>query len=342
MKATVRVGAAQYAVPPFDTEAGVEKVCEVLAAAASQGVELVVFPETFLGGYPYWRGHASVSLETELSARLWGCAVSRGDAATEAIARAVQQSGVGAVVGANERDERPGSGTFFNSQLFFTPEAGFVGSHRKLVPTHTERAYWGAGRAEDLKVVAYGETHVGALICYEHHMLAARMALTLGGEEIHCAAWPGYWETGRHLADKIPGPASRHGEIDAVVRDYALSSQAFVVSANAYLPARVIPADLADIMGYNLAVGGSAVVDPSGRYLAGPVLDEETLVIADCNLSDRMLAKAYLDTAGHYTRWDVFEFGVREQPELPRIDLSSGGVEASAGQALEAADADHS
>lgn len=325
MRATVRVAAAQYAVPPFDTDAGVEKVCQVLESASRQGVEIVVFPETFLGGYPYWRGHVSVSQETELAARLWEVSVAVDDRNVAAISSAARQCGVGAVVGANERDERPGSGTVFNTQLFFTPDQGYSGRHRKLVPTHTERAYWGAGNADDVRVVAFPGADVGALICYEHHMLTARLALSLLGEEIHCAAWPGYWETGRHIADKIPGPATVHAEIDAAVRDYALSAQSFVVSANALLPERVIPADLAGIMKYNLARGGSAVVDPSGRYLAGPVLDEEALVVADCNRADRAIAKAYLDTVGHYSRRDIFDFGVRGLPSVTNsVDDAEG------------------
>lgn len=320
MRAPVRVAAAQFAVPPFETDAAVEKACEILEAASRDGVELVVFPETFLGGYPYWRGHVTVTQETELAARLWEVSVTGDGPHVEAIARTVRQTGVGAVVGANERDDRPGSGTAFNAQLFFTPDAGYVGSHRKLVPTHTERAYWGAGSGADLRVVAYPFAAVGGLICYEHHMLAARLALALAGEEIHCAAWPGYWETGRHIADKVPGPASHHGEIDAVVRDYALSTQSFVVSANAYLPPRMIPTDLDGIMKYNLARGGSAVVDPSGRYLAGPVIDEEALVVAECDPVARNITKAYLDTVGHYARWDVFEFRVRPPVDHPAVN----------------------
>lgn len=57
--------------------------------------------------------------------------------------------------------------------------------------------------------------------------------------------------------------------------------------------------DFAKIMKYNPARGGSAVVDPNGRYLAGPVLDEEKLIVADCRRSDRVLAKPHLDTVGH-------------------------------------------
>jgi amidase/nitrilase len=325
MRNILRVAACQYAIPPFDTEAAVSKVCEVARDGAKRGIDLLVFPETFLGGYPYWRGHVSVKQETELAARLWGSAVEVGDAAFAEMANAAVAYGVAIVVGANERDSRPGSGTFFNSQLFFHPDSGYAGCHRKLVPTHTERAYWGAGRAEDLKLMSLKGARIGALICYEHHMLPARMAMALEGEEIHCAGWPGYWETGRHLADKIPGPATRHGEIDAVVRDYALGTQSFVVSANAYLPDRVIPRDLAGIMKYNLARGGSAVVDPSGRYLAKPCLDEEALIVADCDPADRVLAKAYLDTIGHYARWDIFDFRVRPSEETEAEPAASRG-----------------
>jgi nitrilase len=338
VKSTFRVAAAQYAVPPFDTGAGVEVVCRVLRDAARQEVQLVVFPETFLGGYPYWRGAVSVSQETELAAQLCEASVRADGAAVSTIARMSQETGVGAIVGANELDTRAGSRTFFNSQLFFVPDHGFAGSHRKLVPTHTERAYWGAGTADDLMLVNVSGTTVGGLICYEHHMLPARLALALAGEEIHCAAWPGYWEIGRHIAEKIPGPANRHGEIDAVMRDYALSAQAFVVSANSYLPESVIPDNLRGIMKHNLARGGSAVVDPSGRYLAGPVCDEEALVIAECDPAARTLAKAYLDTVGHYARWDVFDFRMRPAPDVFEWKLTrpklgeSGKGSAEAGQ----------
>jgi nitrilase len=316
VRSTFRVAAAQYAVPPFDTDAGVEVVCRVLHEAASQGMQLVVFPETFLGGYPYWRGAVSVSQETELAAQLCEASVRADGAVVDTIARTSQETGVSAIVGANELDTRPGSHTFFNSQLFFLPDHGFAGSHRKLVPTHTERAYWGAGAADDLMLVNVSGVTVGGLICYEHHMLAARLALALAGEEVHCAAWPGYWETGRHLAEKVAGPGTRHVEIDAVMRDYALSAQAFVVSANSYLPESVIPGNLRGIMKHNLARGGSAIVDPSGRYLAGPVLDEEVLVTAECDPAARALAKAYLDTVGHYARWDVFDFRMRPAPDV--------------------------
>jgi hypothetical protein len=62
-----------------------------------------------------------------------------GDIVTRpAVPELVAPTGVGAVVGANELDTRADSPTYFNAQLYFTPEHGFVGSHRKLVPTVVE------------------------------------------------------------------------------------------------------------------------------------------------------------------------------------------------------------
>lgn len=303
---TIRVGAAQLIAPPFQSDLAIEKAVRAIEDAGRDGVQLLVFPECFVGGYPYWRGSVSVKQATELAAHLYDHALTPADPRVAAISSAAQSAGVGVVLGVSDRDEAPGSCTMYNALYYFTPQHGYVGRHRKLVPTHTERAYWAGGGQEDIAVFDYGFGVIGGLVCYEHHMLAARLALAVLGEEIHCATWPGYWKTGDHIAHKIPGPGGTAGEIDAVVRDYALSTQNYVVSANAYLPQAALPDNIRDIIQYNLARGGSAVIDPNGRYLAGPTLDEETIVRADIDLLQRRLAKAYLDTVGHYARWDLF------------------------------------
>lgn len=330
----VRVAAAQLAGRFFEVDRDVERICGAIRDAAKQGIRLVCFPECFVGGYPYWRGHVSVRQETELGARLHECAIKVPGQEVAEIAGHCVRYGIGAIVGVNEKDDLPGSCSTFNTLLYFHPERGYAGRHRKLIPTHTERAYWDRGNREDLIVVDYPFARVGGLICYEHHMLLSRMALAVMGEEIHCAVWPGYWQTGRHIADKIPGPASEHCEIDAVVRDYAMSTQSFVVSANALVQPASLSPELAQIMGYNLARGGSAIVDPSGRYLMKPVLDEEGLVKAEIDLKDRVLCKSYLDTVGHYARWDVFDFSLR-----PAVAKPGYADRASAAQSLPAAEA---
>lgn len=316
----LRIAAAQFAVPPFDIDAACEAIEKGLRLAAADGVDLVAFPESFLGGYPYWRGNVSVSRESELIARLHEVSVAPTGGVVDELGALAQKYGVSAVVGANVRDSAPGSGTFYNSQLFLSAEHGFVTSRNKIMPTHTERAYWGRGGADDLPVVSFPKADVGALICYEHYMLPARLALALAGSEVHCASWPGYWSTGEHLSDKrIATEVQPYAEVDAVMREHAVSSQNFVVSAQGYLPESVINDDLKDIMGYNVASGGSAVISPSGRYLAGPVIGEEALVAADCTARERELVKAHLDTVGHYARWDIFTFGVAESAQRPDL-----------------------
>lgn len=266
----VRVAAAQVSGGIFNVELAVERLLGSIEDAATQGVELLVFPECYIGGYPYWRGHVTVKQETELAAQLFESSISTFGPEIASIAAQAREHGVAVVVGGNERDGRAGSNTAYNSTFVFHPDDGFLGSRRKLVPTHTERAYWGRGDAEDVRTFSLPFGEIGTLICYEHHMLPARLALALAGEEIHCALWPGYWRTLSHIADKEPGPAAHDVEIDAVVRNYAMSSQNFVVSANAYLRDDDIPPDLREVLGYNLARGGSSVVDASGRYLAMP------------------------------------------------------------------------
>jgi amidase/nitrilase len=303
----VKVAAAQLSGGFFDSQRAVDRLLTAMDEASSHGVELLVLPECYVGGYPYWRGHVSVKQETELGARLCESAVLASGPEVAAIGARAVELGISVIVGANERDERPGSSTAYNSVLAFSGETGFLGARRKLIPTHTERAYWGYGGADDVRTFDMPVGEVGALICYEHHMLPARLAMALLGEQIHCALWPGYWRTVSHIADKEPGPATHDAEIDAIVRNYAMSSQNFVVSANALLLDDDVPDELRDVLGYNLARGGSSVVDPSGRYLAPPRHDEECLVEATIDFWDRSLTKSYLDTVGHYARWDLFD-----------------------------------
>jgi predicted amidohydrolase len=51
---SVKVAAIQAAPVAFDLTASLEKVAVLTAEAASNGAELVVFPEAFLSAYP-WR-----------------------------------------------------------------------------------------------------------------------------------------------------------------------------------------------------------------------------------------------------------------------------------------------
>ena len=52
--------------------------------------------------------------------------------------------------------------------------------------------------------------------------------------------------------------------------------------------------------------GGAAIIEPTwGNVLAGPLYDEEGMVVADCDLREGLRAKRWFDAVGHYSRRDV-------------------------------------
>jgi len=317
MQERMRVGAAQIAPKFFDKQGTLEKTCRYIHEAGKLGLDLLVFPETYFAAYPYWRGAVSVRRSTELIVEMQRSALRVDGEEVRALEDAARRARVNCVIGCNELDDRPGSLTLYNTLLYVSRDRGLVGRHRKLMPTHSERVYWGMGDAADIVVVPMDIGTVGGLICYEHHMTLLRAAMAVKGEEIHCAVWPGWWSVDRHLGGKSADPGSRDCDIEPAIREYAIENQVFVVSSSWYLPAHEIPADLREVMRYNLAVGGSCIVNPAGLFVTGPVFGEETIVFADIEAEDRRLAKAYFDCLGHYARFDLLSLTIRDEAWTP-------------------------
>jgi amidase/nitrilase len=317
MREQVRVGAAQVAPHFFDKRKTLEKTVRVIEEAGRLGLDLLVFPETYFAVYPYWRGAVSVRRSTELIVEMQRQAIRVDGEEARTIAEAAARANVHCVVGCNELDDRPGSQTLYNTLLFVGRDGRILGRHRKLMPTHSERVYWGMGDASDIRVFDLDIGVVGGLICYEHHMTLLRAAMAIKGEEIHCAVWPGWWKVDRHLGGKSAEPGSKTCDIEPAIREYAIENQVFVVSSSWFLKPEDVPADLRESMRYNLAVGGSCIVSPAGLYLKGPVFNEETIVWTDIEAEDRRLAKAYFDCLGHYARFDLLSLNIRDEPYSP-------------------------
>lgn len=317
MAHTIRVGAAQVSPKFFDKDGTIEKTCRYVEEAGKLGLDLLVFPETFLAAYPYWRGSVSVRRSTELIVEMQRNAIKIPSEETRVLAEAANRARVNCVVGCNELDDRVGSLTLYNTLLFLSREGKVLGRHRKLMPTHSERVYWGMGDASDIRVFDMDIGRVGGLICYEHHMTLLRAAMAIKGEEVHCAVWPGWWTMEKHLGAKRAEAGSHACDIEPAIREYAIETQTFVVSSSWYLPPEEIPADLSDVMRYNLAIGGSCIVNPAGLYVKEPVFQQEAIVWADVDLEERRLAKAYFDAVGHYARFDLLSLNIREEAWTP-------------------------
>lgn len=292
--ATIRVAAVQATPVVLDAEATIDRVIERMGAAAAQGADLVVLPECFVSLYPSGAWAAAAATWSagcdELWERMWASSVDVGGPQVGRLVAACADLGVHLAIGVNEReDHRPGS--LYNTLLVIGPH-GVAHRHRKLMPTMHERVFHGVGAGDDLSVVDLpGVGRVGGLICWENRMPLARWAVYQGGPQIWLA------------------PTADDSESwVASMRHIAIEAGAFVVSVPQYIPTTAFPDDFPLALPSDAAVlghGGACVVAPSGEVIAGPLYDEEGIVLADCDLKSALHAKRSFDVVGHYARSDV-------------------------------------
>lgn len=325
----VKVALAQAAPVFMDKENTIDKVCRLIKEAGRNGAQLAVFPETFIPTYPAWYTGGWNNSPREWSPymiALQDNAVVVGSQDTEALGQACREVGLYAAIGCNELDDRPGSRTVYNTLLFFGRDGRVLGRHRKLMPTFTERTYWGFGNAGDLFVLDTDIGRIGGLICGENMMVLMKAAMMSKGEEFHIAVWPGAWtaHSKTSIMDPETDPSGANCPIFPVIRSYALEAQCFVLSCSGLLRAEDFPEKWRHLIGnehmnFSAAVGGSAAVNPYGRFLAGPAFGQEGIVYADCYANQIKLAKVIFDVLGHYTRWDVVRLQVRQEPWVPEV-----------------------
>lgn len=309
MSEVLRAAIVQARPVPDDLRACLAKAEELVADAARRGAKLVAFGETWFPGYLTWLDHCPAAAlwdqpaTKETYAKLHDQAVEVPGPTTEELARIARDNGVVIVAGVHERVRGgPGHGTLFAALLTIDADGSLLNHHRKLVPTFTERIVWGPGDALGLRAVGTAAARVGGLICWEHWMPLARQALHDSHEEVHVAVWPSVKE-----AHQV---ASRH---------YAFEGRTFVLAVGQIQRAEDLPPDLDptdDLRGNPdrlLLDGGSAIIGPNGDYLAGPVFEEETLLVADLDLADLRRESMTLDVTGHYARPDVFRLDVKRE-----------------------------
>lgn len=291
-------------------EEGLAQTRLLTREAATLGATLVVFPETWLPGYPAWLDVCrDVGLwdhppTKTVFARYRANSVDVGGESGRTLAAIAVECAVTLVVGVSERVAAgPGFGTLYNTLLTYGPDGRLLNHHRKLMPTYTERLVWGQGDSAGLRAVDTACGRLGGLVCWEHWMPLTRQALHDSGEDIHVAVWPTVQE--RHQI------ASRH---------YAFEGRCFVLAAGSLMRASSLPTEFerdparASLDDTLVLGGGSAIIGPDGQYLAGPVFDAPVILRAALDLARLDGERMTLDVAGHYARPDVFTFAVNTSP----------------------------
>jgi len=312
--------AAVQAAPVFlDQEATVGKACRLIAEAGGRGARLIVFPESFIPTYPDWVWAVPPGREkilNELYADFLANAVEVPGPVTVQLAEAAKKSGAFVVMGITERDMEASGASLYNTLLYISPEGNLLGKHRKLVPTGGERIVWAQGDGSTLDAYETPLGKIGGLICWENYMPLARYAMYAWGTQIYVAAT---WD--------------REEPWLSTLRHIAKEGRVYVISCCMALRRDDIP----DRFEYKqkfysesrewINVGDSAILNPDGEFIAGPVRMKEEILCAEVDPRQMRGPKWMLDVAGHYARPDVFELIVhrRAHPMIKTIEEPASG-----------------
>ena len=303
----VKVAVVQESPVFFDKEKTLQKLEKIVQQQAQKGCGLIVFPESFVPGYP--RGFdfgAKIGSRTDEGRQLYADYTANSiDLESEDLNRlenlaAAQNTYL--VIGVTEKQHTNGS--LYCSMLYISPTKGLLGVHRKIKPTGTERLIWAEADGESLVAFDTKIGKLGGLICWENYMPMARMSMYLKGVEIYIA----------------PTADSRE-EWTATMKHIALEGRCFVLGCNQYYTKSMYPEKYADSVKdepEQMCAGGSIIVSPLGKVIAGPLFNEAGVLTAEIDLEEVSKSKLDFDVIGHYARNDIFELKVNKQPEIKK------------------------
>ena len=311
------IGLAQIAPVWLDKNATLEKVADYVSQAATQSVDLVVFGEALLPGYPFWielteGAQFESSVQKSMNSIYMRNAVQIESGDLDTLCILAKDHSIAIYLGIIERAHDRGGHSQYCSLVYIDNAGSIQSVHRKLMPTYEERLFWSTGDGHGLRVHTLGHFTVGGLNCWENWMPLPRAALYGMGEDCHVAVWPG---NVRNTED--------------ITRFIAREARSYVISVSSIMRRGDIPDDLpisaqmrANLVGDYLADGGSCVCGPDGQWVLAPQQGDEALYICEINHELVRRERHNFDPAGHYSRPDVTQLQVdrRRQATVAIID----------------------
>ncbi len=310
----VKVAAVQAASVFLDREGSTEKACRLIREAGTNGARVIGFPEGFIPAHPVWYHHhaATSAIANKLAVELFKNSVEIPGPEIDALCAAARDANAYVVIGVCEKLPHT-IGTMFNSQVYIGPGGTLLGKHQKIMPTVGERLVHMGGFGDTFGAFRAEFGPMSGLICGENSNPLAVFALTAEGTRIHVMSWPNHFPTsGDPLRNRVT--------IDA--QAFAQMSKAFVISACGTVDEDMISKlevgpEAESFLRDPDSCGGSVIVAPNSRILAGPMGPEEGILYAECNLELGVLAKLRHDFAGHYNRPDIFQLQInRAAPHI--------------------------
>jgi predicted amidohydrolase len=226
-------------------------------------------------------------------------------------------------MGINEREKKYG-GRQHNTALFISTRGEILGTHRKINITVQELMIHTRGDGgQNLRVHDMDFGTISGLICGEHDQPLLKQCYIVQGTKVNCSLWPGYLGGAEELPWVTP----------AMTTAMAVSGACWCVLAANYIPPEKRPNDFYPNTDFYQSFGGSAIINPFGEVVAGPVRDQETIVYADIDLKLNEMARGIINITGLYSRWDILGLQVRENEYEPLVSMES--VEAGWPQAAD-------
>lgn len=317
----VKVAAVQAASVFLEREASTEKACRLIREAGRNGARVIGFPEGFIPAHPVWYHHHSATgmLSNRLATELFKNSVEIPGPEIAQLSAAARDANAYVAVGVCEKLPQT-TGTMFNTQVYFGPDGSLIGKHQKIMPTVGERLVHAGGFGDTFGAFRTEFGPMSGLICGENSNPLAVFALTAEGTRIHVMSWPNHFPTSGD-------PMRVRVAVDS--QAFAQVSKAFVVSACGTVDEDMIrklelSPDQERIVRNQEHCGGSVIVAPNQRVIAGPMGAEEGILYADCDLEVCVAMKLRHDFAGHYNRPDIFQLHInRAAPHLYRVHNES-------------------
>ncbi len=300
----LKVALAQISAVWLDKARTLKKVEDCIKEAAQEKVELIIFGEGLVPGYPFWlpitNGTAwDNKIQKEIHAHYASESVQIEKGDLNSIQAIAKENKIAVYLGIIERPTDRGGHSLYCSLVYISENGEIKSVHRKLQPTYDERLTWSPGDGHGLQVHALKDFTLGGLNCWENWMPLARTALYGLGENLHIAVWPG---------------AVRNTEM--ITRMIAQESRSFVISVSSLMRKRDFPSDTPHLdlilkdSPETLANGGSCIAGPDGKWILEPVPDKEGLLYSTLDFNRVLEERQNFDPVGHYSRPDVLKLKV--------------------------------
>lgn len=316
----------------LDADKTAEKACDLIAEAAANGASLVVFPESFLPGFPVWAALQAPIYNHGFFRALVAEAQKLSDGAIRTIRMAARRHGVHVSLGFTEGTDAS-VGCIWNSNVLIGPDGAILNHHRKLVPTFYEKLVWANGDARGLRVTSTEIGRVGMLICGENTNPLARYALMAQGEQVHISSYPPIWPTRPPEED---GAYDLKRAIEIRAGAHAFEAKVFNIVASGFVDAAMREA-MGSMGKASLEVmdnsprGISMVLDPTSQVVGEVLGEHEGILYAEIDTARCVEPKQFHDVVGYYNRFDVFHLAVDRSAREPAY-FSEGAAIARAAE----------